>query len=388
MFNYHHSIIQKYPSGRLLSIDALRGFFIAAMIIVNTPGSWDFVYAPLLHASWNGWTPTDVIFPGFLFIVGISIVLSMQHKIPSADQYRRIVTRSLKLFGLGLLIAVFYYPLGVDNYPWWQEQVEQVRIMGVLQRIALVYAACALIVFHFNTMGWLLFAVALPTIYWALMLYAPFDVMGLEFTGTLIHGTNYAAYIDDLVLGRDHVYFDQILPFAYDPEGLLSTLPAISSGLLGALAGKLIVNRGAASFPVLAIGGALLTVIGLYLDELIPINKTLWTPSYVVLMAGISMILTAAAILFIDGLAFKKPVASFLVAGSNATAFYVLSALLTRLFIMIPIAETSLQGWLYGEVFQPAFGNYGGSLAFAIAFLVLCYIPIYWMFRRGIFWRV
>lgn len=388
MFNYHHSIIQKYPSGRLLSIDALRGFFIAAMIIVNTPGSWDFVYAPLLHASWNGWTPTDVIFPGFLFIVGISIVLSMQHKIPTADQHRRIVTRSLKLFALGLLIAVFYYPLGADHYPWWQEQVEQVRIMGVLQRIALVYAVCALVVFHFNTMGWLLLSVALPTIYWALMLYAPFDVMGLEFTGTLIHGTNYAAYIDDLVLGRDHVYFDQILPFAYDPEGLLSTLPAISSGLLGALAGKLIVNRGAASFPVLAIGGALMTVIGLYLDELIPINKTLWTPSYVILMAGISMILTAAAILLIDGLSFKSPVASLLVAGSNATAFYVLSALLTRLFIMIPIADTSLQGWLYLEVFQPIFGNYGGSLAFAIAFLVLCYIPIYWMFRKGIFWRV
>ena len=386
---YTHSVFSRYSNKRLLSLDVLRGLAVVAMIVVNTPGDWAHVYAPLLHASWNGWTPTDIIFPAFLFIMGMSIVASgLDTKTPDLKIFASIGSRALKLFGLGLLIAVFYYPFGQEGFNWWESQVETIRIMGVLQRIALVYVICTVVVLYSKPMSWLITAAALCAAYWGMMLYAPYSVFGLDMTGTLVHGNNFAAYVDDFFLGRDHVYYDVIVPFAYDPEGLLSTLSATSSALIGAVCAKFFLNREPSSLFWVALAGIVCFVLGDFLSEQIMVNKTLWTPSYVLISAGVSLIITAAAILILDQLNIRGWSAPFVVCGTNAIAIYVLAALLARLAVMIPVGETSLQGWLYTVAFQPMFGDKGGSLAYAIGFLLVCYLPIHAMYKRGIFLKV
>ena len=387
--HYTQSVFSRYSSNRLLSLDVLRGLAVVAMIIVNTPGDWGHVYAPLLHASWNGWTPTDVIFPAFLFIMGMSIVASgLDTKTADLKVYANIGTRALKLFGLGLLIAVFYFPFGQEGFNWWESQVEEIRIMGVLQRIALVYIFCTVIVLNSKPLSWLVSAAALCAAYWAAMMLAPYSVFGIDMTGTIVHGNSFAAFIDDFFLGREHVYFDVIVPFAYDPEGLLSTLTATSTALLGAVCAKFFINREASSIFWVALSGIVLFVLGDFISEQIPINKILWTPSFVMVTAGVTLLITAAFMLILDQLEIRGWSAPLVVCGTNAIAIYVLAALLSRLLIMIPVGATTLQGWLYSSLFQPAFGDKPGSLAFALVFLAVCYLPIHAMYRRGIFLKV
>jgi len=382
------TIIKNIPAHRNISVDILRGMAVFAMILVNNPGNWDYVYAPLQHASWNGWTPTDIIFPAFIFIVGVSSSLFLKKDVVADfSLHRRIIDRSVKLFGLGLLIAVFYHQFSTANQFWLTEQFSGIRIMGVLQRIAIVYFVVALLVLHTRPTTWLLTAIGLAVLYWLMITYAPYSVLGIDATGSFSHGNSFAAYIDQTILGREHTYYQTALPLAFDPEGLLSTLTAISTGLLGAFAGRFWFDQSKASTLSLAIAGAALTVAGLYLDNYIPINKTMWTPSFVLLSAGISMLISAIVIFVVAHLKLRAWSATFVVCGSNAMAFYTINALFALLAIRIPMGDTTLQGAMFQQL-ESLLGSYNGSLAFAVIMLFACYLPVYFMYKRGWFWRI
>ncbi|MDP4944943.1 MAG: heparan-alpha-glucosaminide N-acetyltransferase domain-containing protein, partial [Alishewanella sp.] len=230
------AILAQQPAGRLLALDILRGLAIMAMVLVNNPGSWQYIYAPLRHAEWHGWTVTDLIFPAFIIMVGMSIQLSLRQKVAQTklEVIQAGALRALKLYLLGLFLVLFYYNFRDPAYSYLQQKLLTVRWFGVLQRIALVYFCTLLIVLYCGTRARVLWLVGLCVVYLALMQYMPYqDAQGQQFVGLWQFGNNFAAWLDHQILGAQHVFFRSATPFAFDPEGLLSTLPAISSCLLG-----------------------------------------------------------------------------------------------------------------------------------------------------------
>ena len=230
--NHCREILALQPSGRLLALDVLRGLAIMAMVLVNNPGSWSYVYAPLRHAEWHGWTLTDLIFPAFIVMVGISIQLSLSGKqqLSKAEAIQKGAVRALKLYALGLFLVLFYYNFRDPAYSYLQQKLLTVRWFGVLQRIGLVYFCTLLIVLYSGTRGRVFWLVGLCAVYFALMQFMPYsDAQGNHFVGLWDFGNSFAAWLDHMLLGANHVYFRTATPFAFDPEGLLSTLPAIAS---------------------------------------------------------------------------------------------------------------------------------------------------------------
>jgi predicted acyltransferase len=366
---------------RLVSLDVFRGATMAAMVIVNNPGDWGNVYAPLLHAEWHGWTPTDLIFPFFLFIVGVSITLS--RKSASAQS---ILRRATIIFVLGLFLAG--YP-GFDVARW--------RIPGVLQRIALCYlfAAGAYHLCRRNPRNVTqplraaaILAVAaafLALAYWAiLMLVAPPG----GFAGDLSPEGNLGAHIDRALM-PGHLWKPR-----WDPEGLLSTIPAIATTLLGCVAGLWIQaaktpNRRAAG---LAVAGIVGIIVGTAWGFVFPINKGLWTSSYVCFTAGAAALMLALLDWAIDIKGWRRWTGPLVVLGVNALALYVISGLLVETLAMIrvpgPEAEgISLSRYIYLHYFAPFAAPKNASLAYAIAHLAILYVLLAWMYRRRIFLR-
>ena len=262
-------------AARLESLDVFRGMTMAAMVIVNNPGDWEHVHAPLLHADWHGWTPTDLIFPAFLFIVGITLTLSRSHA-----SWPRLLRRTLLLIGLGLLL---------DAFPFYQ--FETMRFPGVLQRIGLCYFAAAIVLRRSSSVGVLLAtASALTVVYWALLMWVP------PSAGDLSPAGNLGARIDRALLGG-HLWKSD-----WDPEGLLTTMPAIATTLLGAAAGSLLRvagNHAALSRRCLS-GAARGSSLAWLWNLVFPINKNLWTSSYVFLTAGIAALALAACYALFD----------------------------------------------------------------------------------------
>lgn len=382
-------------AGRIAAVDAFRGITIAAMILVNNPGSWGHVYAPMLHAHWHGWTPTDLIFPFFIFIVGIAAAFSIPRQLERgalpAQVMKKALVRSAKLFGLGLFLALFYYQFSNPDYNWWQARVEHIRILGVLQRIALVFALTVVLMLFLRARGLIVAALVLLGVYSLSMLYLPYaDSAGNVYQGQWAFGNSFAAWMDDAVLGIRHVYYPKATPFVFDPEGLFSTLPAVATCLLGVVCGHWLASD---ATPLrksgnLALAGVIGVGLGYALSPVIPINKALWTPSYVLLTAGLGALILALLIVLMDVRGNTRWAKPFIVCGANSIAFYMLAGVLARILMMIPLAGTSLQGWLYTQVYAPLFGELNGSLAYAITFLLVCYLPIAWMYRKGIFWKV
>lgn len=389
--NHIDQILAARPAGRLMSVDLLRGLAIAAMVLVNNPGSWSHVYAPLAHAEWHGWTPTDVIFPLFLYVVGLSIVLAQRGE-GMALPGRSTWVRAAKLFGLGLFLALFYYPLGKPEFSWWRDQLLDVRILGVLQRIALVYLACCYLAWLCQKRQWLLWiaTLALMWVAYALMIWVPYaDSSGGIYRGQLAFGNHLGAWLDQLLLGREHLYYKNAQPFAFDPEGLVTTLPAISSGLLGVLAGlQFRAGSQKARLEIWFAGGVLMLVAGQLLHPVCPINKALWTPSFVLVTAGVSQLLLVSLYWLCDVRGYQRLLSPLLVFGVNAIALFMLAGVVGRLLVMIPAGEASLKHWLYTEIFAPALGAYPGSLAFALVCLGVFYGLLWQMYRRGIIWKV
>jgi len=364
------------PSGRLESLDAFRGLTIAGMILVNNPGSWSHVYPPLLHAEWHGWTPTDLIFPFFLFIVGVSMPLSFGKRMARGDSRKElmghVLLRSLILFGLGIFMAAFP-----------RFDILNVRIMGVLQRIGLVYLfAAPAFLFLSRKMRGLALAVLLLG-YWALLTLVPVPGYG---PGDLSPEGNLGAYLDRLILG-DHLWREM-----WDPEGLLSTLPAIGTTLLGIHAGEWIRDTASRSRVALGLVGA--GVVGLAVGALwnlaFPINKGLWTSSYVVFTGGAAGVLLGVMFWGMEVREWKGWAKPFVIYGMNAIAVFVASGLLARLMGIWKVGAEgeSVKVWIYETLFASWAGPLNGSLAFALAY-VLFWLGLMWvLYRRRIFIKI
>ena len=383
------------PPPRLLSIDVLRGLTILAMLVVNNPGSWGQIYAPLRHAEWHGLTPTDLVFPFFLFLVGVSLTLSRRLQQNNAPRpWRPLLLRAGKLFGLGLLLAAAHYQPLVLGYDWWQDSVLQLRWLGVLQRIALVYLACALLL-PLSSRQMLLLAGAILLGYGLALLYLPYPApAGGYWQGRLGPGESLSAWLDHQVLGAAHVW-SASQPYASDPEGLLSTLPAIVTGLTGVLAGRWLQQPPRQRLPErsLLLAGSGAIVAALLLSPLLPINKALWTPGFVLVSSAIAGLVLLVLHRWLDRDSERlqqQPVVGFLLDyGCNAILVYVLAALLARLLLAIPVNDLTLHDWLYRTLYSQDGATAANSLAFAVSFTLLFWPLLAWLRRvRRWFWRV
>ena len=370
------------PGGppRVISLDVLRGLTVAAMVLVNNPGSWTSVYWPLRHAEWNGFTPTDMIFPFFLFIVGVSIPLALGPRLEQRAEglVGRVLWRSVVIFALGLLLHAL---------PWFH--LGTVRIPGVLQRIAACYLLAALLVLlSGGAAGWRLQALvtgALLVGYWLLMTRVP-PPGGVA--GDLSPAGNLAGYIDRVVLGP-HIW--QAAKF-YDPEGVLSTLPAVATTLLGVLAGHWIRAAGPTRRAVggLVIGGAAATAIGWLWAQSFPINKALWTSSYAVFMSGLAALALAACYWLIEVRGWRRITGPFVVLGLTALPLFFLSSLMARLLLLTRVGpdRVRLHAWLFDRLFAPWLPPFDASLAYALAYVLLWWGLMWALHRSGVRLRV
>ncbi len=359
-------------SARLLSLDIFRGMTIVFMIIVNTPGTWSHVYAPLRHASWHGCTPTDLVFPSFLFISGVAMWYSLRkyNFEFSWESLWRIIRRVLLIFAAGLFLNIF---------PNFARDYSTLRIMGVLQRIALAWGLGAILVLLIKrNYIWIATAVLLFG-YWALMFFAGgADPYSLE--------TNFARTVDIAVFGENHLYRGFGVPF--DPEGLLSTLPATATVLLGFMAGGLISSSGKTwkTPGWLTVAGVVLIGAGLLWGQYFPINKPIWTSSYVLYTAGIAMVILALLFIIIDMWELKGWTGFFNTFGSNALFTYVLAGIWTKIMLTVKIGEISLYGWIFKNLCSPLFAEQKlASLLFAIMQVLIVWVFGYILYRKKIY---
>ncbi len=355
---------------RLISLDMLRGLTIALMIVVNNPGSWEHLYWPLSHASWHGITVTDFVYPFFIFIVGVSIVLSASKQLDAgADKKKmkkKIWIRSLKIFGLGILLSLF------PDFNFIE-----LRIPGVLQRIAIVYLICAHIGLATNWKGQVKIAVFLLVGYWLAMMLIPVPGIG---AGVLEPGKNLAAWIDSIAIPL------RMYQGTWDPEGLLSTLPAIATGITGMLAGQLLKQEMSIEKKLnyMFFIGFLCILIGYTWDLVFPLNKNLWSSSFVMFTSGWAFMSFAACILIVDVHGYKK-VANFgVIYGSNAITIYVLAGMLPELLNGVLGVKGLFFNGLVGIGMAPKLA----SALWAFAYMMICFIPAYIMYKKKIFIKV
>lgn len=378
------------PPPRLGSLDAFRGATIASMLLVNNPGSWDAIYPPLRHAPWHGWTFTDLVFPCFLWIVGVSLTLSfakrMEQGADRAALFRHVVQRSAIIFALGLLLAAF--PFGL--LPAHHFNPLTLRIPGVLQRIAVCYLVASAIFLRTGPRGQIAWIVGLLAGYALALKFIPVPGFG---AGVLEPQGNLVWWVDSHLLAG-HTWSGAPTP-GFDPEGILSTIPAIASVLLGALAGHWL-RRGRPGRQLAAGlmgGGVVLLIVGAAFGLLLPINKNLWTSSYTVFMAGWAQLLFGVFHWLMDVRGWRRWALPFTLYGMNALALFVLAGLIARLLGLIQWsgangATVSLKGWLYSTAYTPYFSPLNASLAFAITFVLLHFALAWALWRRGWFLKV
>ena len=360
------------------------------MILVNNPGSWDYVYPLLDHAKWNGCTPPDLVFPFFLFIIGVAMPFSFakytSENRPTTAVYWRILRRGVILFALGLLLALFSLSLDwlVKGVP---PNFSTMRIMGVLQRISLVYVLAALAVLNLSQ-RWLWTLVIIVLVgYWGAMQLIPVPGYG---AGNLTPEGNLGGYIDRIILGTQHLFRGG--PF--DPEGLFSTLPAVVTVLLGYFTGDWLRKQTTNSRTSvnIAIFGLICLVIGQLWGFIFPINKQLWTSSYVLFTAGWAMLVLAICYELIEVRGFRRWGFPLEVMGLNAIFLFVGSGFLTRILIKTYVGSgtkpTTTYTWIYEHFFRPWAGAFNGSLLFALAMVFLWWIILYVMYRRSWFIKI
>jgi predicted acyltransferase len=376
------------------------------MLLVNDPGTWSAIFPPLEHAEWNGWTPTDLIFPFFLFIVGITTHLSLSARRARGDDdsaiVKQILRRGLIIYLLGFAMAMFpFYQWGsietIPNAGAWDRilfRIEHVRILGVLPRIAIVYVCAALLTLKTTVKQQVIIIAALLFGYWFAMTLIP--VPGENVIGALLLQTkdrNLAAYLDRAILGTNHTWVGSV---TFDPEGPMSTIPAIATAMLGVLAGrwigrrdKQLLERIAGLFAMGSIG----MVIGLMWNWSFAINKSLWTSSYVVFTAGMACVALGAIMWIVDYCNVKWWTKPFVVFGVNPIVAFVGSGVLARLIytlwhVSYNGKSVAVQDAIYQSMFLPWLPPRVASLAFAITFVLLWYGILTVLYRRNIILKV
>ncbi|OBQ06719.1 MAG: heparan-alpha-glucosaminide N-acetyltransferase [Anabaena sp. LE011-02] len=375
---------------RLSSLDVFRGITIAAMILANMAGVADDVYRPLSHSEWHGCTPTDLIFPCFLFIVGVAMTFSLakytaENK-PTKAVYLRILRRTAILFILGLVLNGFW------NQGVWTFDLSSIRLMGVLQRIALTYLFASLIVLKLPRKSQWLVAGGLLIAYWLTMMYIPVPDYG---AGVLTREGNFGAFIDRLIIPKAHLYKGDGFNFLGDPEGLFSTIPAIVSVLAGYFTGEWIKDKKQATSQTsmdLVLFGLCCLVIAIIWDVAFPINKKIWTSSYVLFTAGWALMLLAACYELIEVRLIKRWSKPFEIMGLNAIALFVASVFLIKITAKTQIgtgeSAVSIYNWIYQNIFASWAGNFNGSFLFALVTLLFWYGVAVLMYQKRWFIKV
>lgn len=364
---------------RSVALDIFRGMTVCLMIIVNTPGDWATTYAPLLHANWNGFTPTDLVFPAFLFAVGnsLSFVMKKWKNMPQSKVLLKIFKRTLIIFLLGFLIYWFpFYKVDKDfnilPFPF-----DETRIFGVLQRIALCYGMGALLVYYFKPKISLYLSIIILLGYW--WIFGAYGIYDMH--------QNPILDIDLKLLGEGHIYHGE--GFAFDPEGFLSTFPALVNVIGGYFAGKFVQEKGKTyeGLAQLLLYGFLLIAAGFLWNYGFPINKKIWSSSYVLLTVGLSCSVLALVIYYTDFQHQKTGTYFFEVFGRNTLAIYVLSELLAIFLNVIPVGNVSAYRWIFTHIFQH-FGSYFGSFLFAVSFMLLCWLVGYILDKKKIYIKI
>ena len=393
-------------TGRLVSLDALRGFTIAAMIVVNSPGSWSHVYDPLLHADWHGMTITDLVFPFFLFIVGVSITLAYSKRLeagaPKRDIYKKIFSRSIKIYLLGIFLWL-----------WPEFDFGNIRYVGVLQRIAIVFLCCSLLFLHTTWKQQVVILSSILVGYWLILYAIPVPIDGViqqalntgmieRAGGRMVEleniskvssgliapnvepGVNFAAWFDRQVVPG---YFYER---TWDPEGFLSTLPAIGTCVLGMVSGKLVLSDKETyqKLTWIFFVGFALFVVGIVWSWFFPLNKNLWSSSYVLASGGLAMMFLGAFLLIVDVLEYKKWTRPGIVFGANAITSYVLSGMLLTVFYNDLMGIQPLNQMFLEAVVEIGLPAKLGSLLYALIYTSILYIPAVILYRKKIFIKV
>ncbi|MDI5950397.1 acyltransferase family protein [Flavobacterium yafengii] len=419
---------------RLISLDVFRGFTILLMTIVNNPGSWAAIYPPLAHAEWHGCTPTDLVFPFFIFIMGTAIPFAMPSKHFDYAVFNKIIVRSLRIFCLGLFLnyfsriellglegiylllirlmitfAVAYALLGnfslkIKTYLVFGifailiilaysqiEAFQDVRIPGVLQRIGIVYFFISLLYLKTNLKTQLLVAASILLGYWIAMAFVPVPEFG---AANFEKGTNLAAWLDNLVL-KGHLWsFSK----TWDPEGILSTLPAVATGILGMFIGQ-ILNLKIQLTEILkkiAVAGFALLIAGLLWSLLFPLNKSLWTSSYVLYSAGIATLCLTLLYFLIDVANYKKWTKLFLIWGVNPMIVFFFSGIIPRVLSSITIQnpeisteQINIQSYFYKFYIIPIFSNpMNASLTFAVVYAIFWSLILWAFYKNKLIFKV
>lgn len=372
---------------RFLSLDVFRGMTICFMIIVNTPGSGAIAFSPLEHAAWHGFTPTDLVFPSFLFAVGnaMSFSLGKYKEISNSAYLSKVLKRFTLIFLIGYLMYWFPFFRLDDAGHITSAPIANTRILGVLQRIALCYLFASLMIHYLSTRAAVIVSIALLLGYWFLLLIfgdhaQPYSMLG-----------NAGIYLDKFLMGNNHLYHGEGVPF--DPEGWLGTLPAIVNVFIGYMAGRFIQQKGKGYETVskLMLTGALLIFIALWWNMVFPINKKLWSSPFVLLTTGIDLLLISALIYIVEikNINTANWTNFFVVFGKNPLFIYILSEILVTVLYMVRVTPSeSLFNWVNNVLFQVIAPGAIGSFLFAICYMLICWSVGWWLNRRRIYIRV
>jgi len=368
---------------RILALDTFRGATIALMIIVNNPGTWTYVYGPLRHAQWHGCTLTDLVFPFFLFIVGISMSFSFDKYdlCKTGPLFNKIIFRTISIFSIGLIINAF--PFIRQDWDW-----SSFRFLGVLQRIALAYFIASFIIIRSNIKSLFQVSFFILIMYWFL-LYMYGSINSVD---PYALNSNLVLAIDKIILGEKHLYGGTGIQF--DPEGLLSTLPSSITVIIGFLVGTMIktAEDHKENCRRMLIFGSLMVISGWIWSFAFPINKQLWTSSYVLYTAGIATTVISSMIWIIDVLGYKKWTFPFVVFGSNSIFIFALSGIWAKIILKIKFSlngeQISGYSYLYKTIFLPIAGDISGSLLFALFHVFVFWILLFWMYRKKIFIKI
>jgi predicted acyltransferase len=373
----------KTTKPRLLSLDVFRGITVAFMTLVNNPGSWAHIYAPLEHSEWNGCTPTDLVFPFFLFIVGVSITFSLESKKADPTLHRGLITgiirRAVILFAIGIVLSLFPH-----------FDFATVRIPGVIQRIAVVYLIVGLLYIYQTRKAMLITFWVILIGYYLLMTFVPVPGVGYA---NLNPETNLGAWIDRSILGEAHLWKSSK---TWDPEGILTDLPAVATGIFGVLIGTFLKRKDkeeAQKVSWLFSVGVFAAIVGLLVDLFFPINKALWTSSFVLYTGGLATIGLTLLYWVTDVQGYRRFTKPFVIFGVNAITVYTLSGIIPRVLGMIQFKNAAgqlqnLHEYLYDTFFTPYFSPINASLAGGLTYVLIWFVILWLMYRKNIIIKV